>query len=76
MGADRARDRVDCGAGHDGVFQPDPFDRLRSCERVMGRKTARSLSREADSTWRQARSPWLRFDLRREARPTRASSVR
>jgi hypothetical protein len=76
MGADGARDRIDCGAGNDEVFRPDPFDRLRSCERVKGRETARSLSREAVATWRRARSPLLRFDLRREARRGRAARLR
>jgi hypothetical protein len=32
MRADGSRDRIDCGAGRDGFTNPDPFDRLRSCE--------------------------------------------
>ncbi|HEX6753324.1 MAG TPA: hypothetical protein VF093_07050 [Solirubrobacterales bacterium] len=41
MGRDRRRDRIDCGAGRDGVGRlrrgeaiRDPFDRFRSCERI------------------------------------------
>ncbi len=37
MGADGARDRVDCGTGNDAASRPDPFDRLRSCEYVKRR---------------------------------------
>lgn len=34
MQPDKRRDSVDCGGGQDKVIRPDPFDRLRSCERV------------------------------------------
>lgn len=34
MRPDKSRDRIDCDNGHDKVVKPDPFDRLRSCERV------------------------------------------
>lgn len=41
MGRDKRRDRIDCGAGRDGVGRQrtgvvvrDPFDRFRSCERI------------------------------------------
>jgi Ca2+-binding RTX toxin-like protein len=34
MKPDGSRDRVDCGSGTDEASRPDPFDRLRSCERV------------------------------------------
>jgi Ca2+-binding RTX toxin-like protein len=37
IGTDGARDRVDCGAGNDEASPHDPFDRLRSCERVEGK---------------------------------------
>lgn len=32
LGADNARDRIDCGTGRDGYALPEPIDRLRSCE--------------------------------------------
>jgi Ca2+-binding RTX toxin-like protein len=34
MKADKRKDRIDCGTGRDEVAKPDPFDHLRSCERV------------------------------------------
>ena len=41
MGRDKRRDKIDCGAGRDGVGRQrrrvaarDPFDRLRSCELI------------------------------------------
>ncbi len=41
MAPDKRRDRIDCGAGRDGVGRPrratslDPFDRFRSCESIQ-----------------------------------------
>jgi hypothetical protein len=35
---DKSRDQIDCDGGNDAVVKPDPFDHLRSCEHVLGRR--------------------------------------